>query len=321
MKQKTLFSLLFIITIVLFSPSLANAEGQSLSIFPPVINIDATPPSSPTIPIVIQNDQEEDVNLKIELIPFKTNDRNGDITFLPDQINKGFYPYYRDRIQFLVDDKKTDYISLKPLESKEVTLNVNLTKGDPPGDFYYTVVFLSGSTGPTDTSISRIPAGIGTNLILTVGPKEKTSGGISEFTTSSFKKSGPVEFNLKLHNASKHVILPTGTIELKNMFGKNIGVVNILPQYVIAGSDRYLLDDKSQPTSAEETPKVVWREKFLLGFYTAKASIQLDENSQPITATTYFFAFPLMLFIPLSVALFIAISIYLRVRRKLYECI
>jgi hypothetical protein len=293
MKQKSLFSLLFLITIVLLSPPSANSEGQSLSIFPPVINIDASPPSSPTVPIVIQNDQEEDVNLKIELIPFKTNDRNGDILFLPQQINKGFYPYYRDRIQFLVDDKKTDYISLKPLESKEVTLNVNLTKGDPPGDFYYSIVFLSGSTGPKDTSIARIPAGIGTNLILSVGPKEKSSGGITEFTTSSFKKSGPAEFNIKLHNASKHVVLPTGTIEVKNMFGKNVGLVNLLPQYVIAGSDRYLLDDKSQPTSADINPKAVWREKFLLGFYTAKASIQLDEKSQPLVATTYFFAFPI----------------------------
>ncbi len=317
MKQKTLFSLLFIITIVLLTPPLANAEGQSLSIFPPVINIDTTPPSSPTVPIVIQNDQEEDVNLKIELIPFKTNDKNGDIIFLPDQINKGFYPYYRDRIQFLVDDKKTDFISLKPLESKEVTLNVNLTKGDPPGDYYYTIVFLSGANGPADTSIARLPAGIGTNLILSVGPKEKSSGGISEFTTSSFKKNGPVEFNLKLHNASKHVILPSGTIEIKNMFGKKVGLVNLLPQYVIAGSDRYLLDEKSQPDSADENPKVIWREKFLLGFYTANATIQLDENSQVLTATTYFFAFPVMLFIPLSVGLFVAISIYLRVRRKL----
>ena len=93
--------------------------------------------------------------------------------------------------------------------------------------------------------------------------------------------------------------------------------MNLLPQYVIAGSDRYLLDEKSQPDSADENPKVIWREKFLLGFYTANATIQLDENSQVLTATTYFFAFPVMLFIPLSVGLFVAISIYLRVRRKL----
>jgi hypothetical protein len=319
--------------ICLFLPQSAFAQGASLSIYPPVIEVQTLPPSSPLVPITIQNNNENDVALKIALIPFKQKGLNGDTELNPEAIDQGFYKYFKDRIQFLVDGKKTDAITLAPLETKEVDLNINLQKGDPPGDYYYSIVFLTDSNSLNDTSSSLLPAGIATNLLLSIGPKGKTAGGISEFTTSFFKKSGPVGFKLKVHNASAHLVLPTGKLIIKNMLNQTVGEVNILPQYLLAGADRYLVDSLQAPSAALKSeinnqksiisnqysinPVVVWPETFLLGWYSVTAQIQLEENGSMISANTYFFAFPLYFFFAIVIIIFVIASIYLRVKKKL----
>jgi len=300
-----------------------EAQGVSVSLYPPVIKIDTSPPSSPLVPITLQNNNSEDIVLDISLIPFSTNNSTGEIQLVPDLINHGFYPYYRERIQFLVDGKKTDKIQLKALEKREIQLNINLSNGDPPGDYYYSISFINQGTSPQGTSVSQLPAGIASNLLLSVGPKGTATGGIAEFTTDTFVAKGPVDFTLKLHNASKHLVEPIGYIRITNIFNQNVGTVNILPQYVLAGKDRYLTDEKrivdisSSKTQYTSIPKIVWNESFLLGWYKAEASIKLDDTSSALHSTTYFISFPLYLFFPLVLVLFICISIYLKVKKKI----
>lgn len=306
-------------------PSTALAQSRSISIYPPVIEIDATPPSSPTVPIVIQNNNPDELRLAIKIIPFKLNNEKGDVMLDPSLMEKSFYEFYSNRVQILSEGQKIASITLQPLETRELMLNVNLNKGDPPGDFYYSIVFISEGEETKDTSLSRIPAGIATNLLLSIGPKDKASGGITEFKTSSFKNSGPVEFTLKLHNASNHLILPQGKVTIENiLFRKKMGKVEILPQYVLSKSNRYLIDIDQASGSARLSynsknyiPKIVWKEHFLLGIYKATADIQLEENGRTISASTYFIAFPLYIFVGIIVVVFIFLSIYLRVRKRI----
>lgn len=323
MRRLMFLPLVIAIYMSSITPDYIFAQGQSVSIYPPVIQVDTTPPASPVVPIVIQNNESETVNLNIQLIPFKTDGKSGQVILTPEELSKGFYPYYQDKIQFLLDSKKTSSIELQPLESKEVDLNINLAKGDPPGDFYYSIVFISSPLGPGENSVSNIPAGIATNLLLTVGPKDRASGGISQFNTSSFKAHGPIDFTLKLHNASSHVINPTGTITVKNMLGRKVGSVKLLPQYVLSRSDRFLVDDSQATSSAkmqtflDATPQIIWPETFLFGWYEAIANVQLEDNGPILHSSIYFVAFPLYFFFPLVIILFILISIYLRVKRKI----
>src|SRR5690348_742404 len=93
---------IFILVLLLFKPLSIFAQGQSLSIYPPVIEVQTTPPSSPSVPIVIQNNNTEDVTLTIELIPIKTNNQTGEIVLHPELADKGFYPFYKNKVQFLV---------------------------------------------------------------------------------------------------------------------------------------------------------------------------------------------------------------------------
>lgn len=312
---------LFLLTIYLKVPQSSYAQALSIGVYPPVVEVQTTPPSSPTVPITIQNLEDTDVTLNIELIPIQMSPKGtGEVVFNPEALKRGFYGYYKGKIQFLVDNLKTNTLTLQAQESKQVTVNINLKKGDPPGDYYYAIVFLSEGKRLNDTSITSIPAGIATNLLLSIGPKKPVLGGISEFRTSFFKDSGPVEFDLKLHNGSDHLINPTGEVVITNMLGKNVAKLDILPQYILAQSDRYLIDQDSSTSaqlSLENNPKVVWDETFLLGLYTATANMRLDETGEILTEKVYFIAFPIYLFFGVAIAVFVSAGIYLRVRKKI----
>lgn len=312
---------LFVIHLTI--PQNSFSEGQSLTIYPPIIEVQVEPPSSPTVPIVIQNNIEEDVSLKIELIPFIQKGTNGEVVLTPKSSEVGFYPYYRERIQFLLDGKKISTLDLSALESREIVLNINLSEGDPPGDYYYSIVFISDGKNTIGTSATKIPAGIATNLLLSIGPKDKATGGISEFKTKSFTTKGPIDFSLIIHNGSKHLIQPTGNVQITNILGKKVGNIDILPQYVLSLSDRHMIDvnspNEDRFTNEKDThdPQVRWREKFVFGWYKATATISLSSDSRPIQSVSYFLAFPLYFFIFVVILLFIAISIYLRVKKKI----
>lgn len=315
----TLFSLVFIFFFT-FANSV-EAQALSISVYPPIIEVQTTPPSSPTVPITIQNLEDTDVILQIQLIPLQMSPNGtGDVLFNPAALETGFYGYYKGQIQFLVDNVKTDSVTLQAQEAKQVAVNINLRKGDPPGDFYYAIVFLNEGRKLDDTSLTSIPAGIATNLLLSIGPKKPALGGITEFYTSFFKNNGPAEFELLMHNGSEHLVNPTGTITITNMLGKNVAKIDILPQYILAQSDRYLIDRNSSTSanlSLENNPKIIWNENFLLGFYTATAQIRLDGTGEILTEKVHFIAFPIYLFFGVAIVVFIAAGVYLRVRKKI----
>lgn len=314
-----------IITLFYLAFTKTSYAQAALSVYPPVMEIQTTPPSSPNAPITITNDSKLTASIAIQLIPFSPSKSNdGSITLQPELMNKGFYRYYAERVQFILNDQKINSLTVEPGEKKDIIVNINLEPGDPPGDFYYAIVFLQGGEHIDDASYTQIPIGVTTNLLLSVGPKSKINGGIPEFDTKSFYSKGPVVFNLKLHNASNHLLESTGTISIKNILGKKVGEVKLLPQYVLANSDRYLTDEfnsaniiVAENNIQSQQPVVIWDEKFLLGFYTAEAQVVLEENSIPISTKTYFVAFPLYFFAGIVVVLFITISIYLRVRKKI----
>jgi hypothetical protein len=71
MYKKLFFFVFFSLLFLTVAKNNIYAQEQSLSIYPPVIEVQTTPPSSPTVPLIIQSNIEDDVTLKIQLVPFK----------------------------------------------------------------------------------------------------------------------------------------------------------------------------------------------------------------------------------------------------------
>jgi hypothetical protein len=282
------------------------ANSLSLSLDPSIIAINALPPTVATSTLSIQNKSDSQITLQIKIRPFKAKLENGELEYLDSQDS-----FLTSNIQILDGGVPVEGIALGPRQQKNLTLNVNVPQGTSVSDHYFSIVFVSQTTAsPTSTSSSN-QLGIASNVLLSVGAKEIPDGVIEEFSTGLFYESGPVPFTLRLKNKGTHFIKPKGEILIKNMFGQNIGKLDLVSVNILSDSIRAIPNTSNLDF---QSPKALWKEDFLLGFYTATLNISLSDQGPGFTKSIHFFAFPLMGLIVIVIVLISAIIVVNRVR-------
>lgn len=303
-------------------------DDLDIGIFPPILEITATPPASAQSVINLSNLNENSHDFKISVRPFKqASQNNGQIEYLSNADLLGPDPLLRQKIHFFEAGNETDTVHLDPLESKDITMQIDLDKNSPLGDYYFSVIFTTEQNNDETVSNTKLPAGIATNVLLSVGPKGDTNGFIQRFKAPFFIEQGPVPFIVAIENTSNHFIMPEGKITIKNLFGKQVGKLDLLPQYILSGSSRYLIDQDQASPSADllssiqglqlNSPAAVWNENFLLGVYTADLRVSLGDKGPVFKQTFVFFAFPIIPTLGLSLFFMVILGIGLRVFHKL----
>lgn len=264
----------------------ANPSSVSLGISPPLIRIEANPPFNIKTPLTITNFSQDKVTLRISLKPFTQKDQeDGAVAFMPYA-----YPFKISKYVSLSSaEQPIDSLTLAPRQEKKLTLTIDVPREEPPADHYFSIVFLSegessqkavGQEQGVLTARSQIASGIGTNVLLTVGPVEKTTGFIEAFSSPTFVLRGPIAFPLRVKNTSNHLITPRGEILIENMFGQLVGKVELKPVNILKGTARSI-------------PDAFWHEQILAGPYRATLRLSLSEQGPLFTKTTSFTAFPL----------------------------
>ena len=240
--------LIIIISLIVnlkFVPA-AHAAGLSLGIFPPILQIQATPPTEIKSKILIENLGDDPVDLKIGLKPFIASDKeNGQVNYSSDYNLAD--PFIFDKMQILDGNSSIDSITLAPGQKKELTLEIALPQNEILGDYYFSIIFISANTPTANSNISGAAAGIATNVLLSIGPKGPTQGNIEEFSAPVFKTHGPVPFTVRIRNTSDHFITTKGDIVIKNMFGQSVGKVDLLPVNILSQSVRSIPDSLQSP--------------------------------------------------------------------------
>lgn len=297
---------------MLLATAKVSAADISLGVYPPLIQIDAKAPTDIQSPITIANESDTTVNVKILVRPFTASSSdNGDLYYLNEKAKFGPDPDIFQKMAIFDGERNTDTIELAPNQQRNIELRIHLPSGEPPGDYYFSITFLSNTIAINQGSNTAVAGGISTNVLLSIGPKDKTQGYIKEFSSPFFVDHGPVPFTVHAANTSKHFVTPQGTILIKNMFGQIIGKVNLLPVNVLAGTSRFL------PSGTDTNNKAVWGENFLLGPYSATLTIAFSGEGPLYRRTIYFFSVPTQVIIGLILAgILIGITIY-RVRKKL----
>src|ERR1035437_6575254 len=319
--------LIIIISLILnlkFVPA-AHAAGLSLGIFPPILQIQATPPTEIKSKILIENLGDDPVDLKIGLKPFIASDKeNGQVNYSSDYNLAD--PFIFDKMQILDGNSSIDSITLAPGQKKELTLEIALSQNEILGDYYFSIIFISANTPTANSNISGAAAGIATNVLLSIGPKGPTQGNIEEFSAPVFISKGPVPFTVRIRNTSSHFITTKGDIVIKNMFGQSVGKVDLLPVNILAQSVRLIPDSQQSPGanppaslksyfSNLQSIAAVWPETFLFGPYTATLTIALSDQGPLYRRTVNFYAFPAeTLFVILLIILIIA-AIVIRAKK------
>ncbi len=310
-------------------PFQAHAEGIGLKITPSTIKIKAQTPSDLRAPFVLENQSDQSIRLKLAYKLFDpAMSQEGKVTFLdnPASANDIFsYVYVID-----TDNTRVTTLDLGPKQQKQLQLRVQLPQNQTARDYYFSLIFFHDLTPQTDQnstirdkkdqhSITTIQGGLGTNVLLSVGTPETAQGYIEEFSTPWYKQSGPVPFSVKVKNTGIHYIAPKGNILIKNVFGQAVGRVDIPETPILAGTTRSLFDESQIARTIQETtePKVEWKEKFLLGIYSAQINLAMSDEGPINTQTIRFMVFPTHLLLGFIFLLALVFFIYKRVKKKL----
>ncbi|MCL5970368.1 MAG: hypothetical protein M1450_02630 [Patescibacteria group bacterium] len=303
------FIFIFHLSFLIFHLDKAKASSFALSVFPPVFQIEAKAPATVKSELELENLSDENLSLQILLREFEPKE-NGGISYLQKGKTRGEDPKILDKISILDKEEKLDSLKIAAKQKKKLTLIIDIPKDEPPSDYYFSIIFSSKGQDEKEKTSSRTEAGIATNVLLSIGEKGKTQGLIEEFNAPFFLEKGPVPFTLKIRNNSKHFIVPKGGIIIKNMFGQEIGKVDLLPSNVLVDSTREFTDSLRSTQD-----KVMWQENFLLGLYTANLKVALSENGPILSRTIHFFAFPFQGVVGLFIALLIILLVRERIKR------
>lgn len=310
--KKVLMVLLLLIVSCQLSVVSCFAQSKndfSVSIDPSIIEVEATAPSSPEVNIKLTNKTEKEISLDLQLLPFTMED-NGQIKYLGQDESKAITTQIKNRIKIYDAGIAITAVKLVPLESKLLKLKIDVDPNLASGDYYLALVFSSQDTAKQKSTVAS-KGGIASLLLLSVAPG-KTVGRIVEFS-SPFVTRGPVSFRLMVGNDSNHYVIPRGRIKITDMFGKNVGRVDILPQYILSNSNRYLVDSKKVGLASHT---LLWPEKFLLGIYRAEVTVNLSEKGPAYTRTITFVSFPILITLAITAITFIASGVIVKALRK-----
>ncbi len=197
-----------------------------------------------------------------------------------------------------------DYVSFpeKSFELKHgqravIPVTIFVPADAEPGGLYGSVLSSTaskpnGQSGSTNSIIARI----GTLFFITVPGQVHHQGKLTEFATKGAQKifgSGPIDFRLLYENKGSIHVNPYGEIRIKNLFGKEVGNIEVDPWYAMPGSLRLR--------------EVEWKSSFLVGKYTAVASINRGYDNVIDTMEFSFWVIPvkLLAIVVIALALFI----------------
>lgn len=319
LKLKIIFLFLLVACcLLLVTPAPASAQGFSLGINPPILQIEAQAPAKIQSFITLNNLSYEEVNLNIVFKPFTASLRqNGQVKYISESEANFTDPLIFQRMRIEGENGSLQSITLAPKQEKKLTFNIDIPKDEPPSDYYFSVIFVSKGIEQDNQSSSQNLGAIATNVLLSIGPKGSTYGNLEEFSVPFFLEKGPVPFMVRVKNNSEYFIVPYGEILIKNMFGQTVGKVDLLPVNVLSKTIRSIPNLPQEEKAASD--KALWNEKFLLGLYTAKLNIALSDKGPMFSKTVHFFALPLEYIIGLLITIFILILITTRLRKRLND--
>ena len=150
-------------------------------------------------------------------------------------------------------------------ERAQIPVSITMPADAEPGG-YYGSILVSTIQKDTDTegasASSPIVARIGTLFFITVPGDFEKSGQVTEFSTvpkKSWFTKGPLNLGVLFENTGSMHLNPYGSITVENIFGEEVGFVEIQPWFVLPKSLRLR--------------EVTWDRELLLGRYKITAQI------------------------------------------------
>jgi hypothetical protein len=163
-------------------------------------------------------------------------------------------------------------------ESKAIPYTITAPLDAEPGGHFGVMLFKA--TDQTEQGTLRVGTQVGMLVLVAVPGNRLEQGQVLDFSTSKFFQRGPVIFSIKFENTGTVHFEPRGSIVVRNMFGSEVANIPVEGQVVLPRGVKTLTE--KWDTSA-----------FLLGKYSAIATIIDGEGNEISTKEISFWAFPI----------------------------
>jgi hypothetical protein len=168
-------------------------------------------------------------------------------------------------------------------ERAVIPVTIKIPEDAEPGGFYGSVFVSTDRTGAPQAGAPRSPviARVGSLFFVTVRGDVETSGITKSIQTLDGKRwyeEGPVNLGITYENTGSIHVNPYGEISINNMFGEQVGFIELEPWFVLPKSLR--------------TRELTWDREFLFGRYTVTAQINRGYEDQIDVVSTVFWVLP-----------------------------
>ncbi len=260
--------------------------------------VEIKPGEKKVVNMVVTNRLGKNKLFNIETVDFKgSKDLENPVVLLDGE--RGPYSL-KDYLKFA-----SSTFVINHAERVTIPVTISIPTDAQPGGLYGSVVISTVTTGKEQVLEGQSSAGtnpiitrIGSLLFIRVAGDVKENLELKKFSLkndSHIIGSGPVNFDLLYANNGTVHENPKGFIYIKNIFGAEIGKVEVEPWFVLPDSLRQR--------------EVLWRSPFLFGRYVATAEINKGYNAQKDSVSVTFWVIPWKLMTLILVVLIVIVAI------------
>lgn len=287
----------FFISIPVGAESTNSTAAQGLQISPASVELNVSPGGTYNIPLTIMNVTPSELLFSSSIGDFTSQGETGSPKIILDS-----------KLPVTASIKSwvsvADKFNLSGQQQKKITAQIKIPSNAEPGG-HYGVISFAGSTPELNGNSVGLSASAGVLLLIRVDGKITEKADLAEFYTlkdnkqSSFFESGPINFVTRIKNDGNIHIRPSGSIEVRDMFGGLVKNIEI-------NSDK---KSSALPDSIRKFESKL-DNGFMFGKYTANLALGYGTNGQAITSTIDFWVIPykLVLIVVAGLGLLVFIS-------------
>ncbi len=277
----------------LFSTKSTQAQSvvNGLSAIPP--RLEVTVPSDEVVSqtIKVRNESNEPKTITVTIRDFVVTDNKGTPNFI-DDFSENLNNRWAASSWIQVSPSS---LTLKPGETKNLSISVLPPKNALPGGHYAAVVYSPESGSMGSNTGASVQTNVGTLVYVTIPGDINQKAIVQSFSAPKFSEFGPIDFKATVKNSSDIHIQPVGAITIKNWLGGKTA------QLALENTNIF-------PYTTRDFQNTL-NKKWLFGRYRADFNAIYGTAGGLITATIFFWVIPWRLIILITAAIAIIITL------------
>lgn len=297
MNKTKIFLGILLVSALIYVPS-ARAEQQlTTTAIPPKVELKGDPGQTLTATLKVRNDSQETQNFTVSVEDFVVTDNQGTpIPVTTSANNRWSLATWITSPQFIPVDAGGTQI---------INISVKIPMTALPGGHYAMLTYTPNAqarAGDLKQTGNVITSRVGTLIYVIVSGPVTENATITKFSVPKFLEQGPVEFTGTIESLSDIHVNPKGTITIMNPLNSKVAEIN-----VDAGN---IFPETSRDFNA------IWNQKWGWGRYKADLNLAYGAAGSLITATIFFWLFPIRLVIYSLIALISVLIIIIALNKR-----